>query len=382
MQFINSLNHYRAIAIILIVATHCFSISEIEFNSTFSNVYRNLVAGSTINFVFISGFLFHSIFYKKYSFKTFIQGKFSKIILPYLLLSIIPITISLILKPNYWEHTFWFCGSNISELGCHLISALKYLLTGSHLVSYWYIPFVTLLFLMSPLHKRFIDLSTNTQLTIIVLLAGIALFLHRPYDNSSVFKASHSLVYFTPLYLFGIICSKHKTKIYKWFKNKELFLLFSVFGLAYYQSEIGQSGLYLNQFFEFGSVPDLLFIQKVFMCLFFMVWLHRFEDFKSSKIDLVAKLSFPIYFLHGYVLRALTVLKAKLEISVEYHWVTYFIILAFLILLSMLIAILIAKIIPSYSRYVIGFGKKLKVDYTLTHNQILQKPNYKVDKIQ
>ena len=76
MKFINSINHYRAIAIIIIVAAHSFTIAEIKFDAISTNIFRNLLAGGTMNFVFISGFLFHIIFYKKYRFDKFFNGKF------------------------------------------------------------------------------------------------------------------------------------------------------------------------------------------------------------------------------------------------------------------------------------------------------------------
>jgi len=87
-MFLNSINHFRAIAILAIVAGHCFYLVDASFNTFPERVFCNLLTGGTVLFVFISGFLFHHIFYKRYQFKKFMAGKFKKVLLPYTLLAL------------------------------------------------------------------------------------------------------------------------------------------------------------------------------------------------------------------------------------------------------------------------------------------------------
>ena len=82
-MFINSINHFRAIAILIIVSGHTYHISDLKFDSFFENVIGNLITGGTINFVFISGFLFYSIFYNRFKYSQFIKSKIKRILLPY-----------------------------------------------------------------------------------------------------------------------------------------------------------------------------------------------------------------------------------------------------------------------------------------------------------
>ena len=89
--YLNSISYFRAIAIIAIVAGHCFDAAGIEFDSFLSRLMSTIVTGSSSLFVFVSGFLFHHIFCQKFAYRPFIRSKFHKILVPYLLLGIVPI---------------------------------------------------------------------------------------------------------------------------------------------------------------------------------------------------------------------------------------------------------------------------------------------------
>ena len=376
-MFINSINHYRAIAILFIVAGHTFEISDLKLDSFFKNVIGNLINGGTINFVFISGFLFYSIFYKRFKYSHFLKSKLKKILLPYLFLSIVPIIIRLYLVPDFWSGvnsdgvTFWD----------YIISSLKYLITGSHLIAYWYIPFVILLFLMSPYHIKFIQLKLTYQVLILILLAAVSLFIHRPpFGRVAPFQAIHSLIYFTPVFLFGSLCSKYKDDIYRVFKNKEMFLLAIVAGLASLQTYLGYNGTYQHHLNEIDGVVDIMFIQKIVMCLFFMVWLNRHENYSNIYIDILAKISFPIYFLHGYILYFIRTTKAFYNITFDYPWVMFFIFVLLIVIICILIAVLIQRVFPKYSIMLIGYGKKrvkVKKNYLSTKERGILNYNFK-----
>ena len=58
-MFLTSFAYYRGIAIVLIVIGHCYGLSGWTFASYPERVLANILTGSTVLFVFISGFLFH-----------------------------------------------------------------------------------------------------------------------------------------------------------------------------------------------------------------------------------------------------------------------------------------------------------------------------------
>ena len=86
-----------------------------------------------------------------------------------------------------------------------------------------------------------------------------------------------------------------------------------------------------------------------------MVFLHQFEQSKNKTLTTLASTSFGIYFIHGYVLQLLILTKYKLEITMTYPWITYFIIWGILIILSIVFVKLLKKMFPKYSKYITGY---------------------------
>ncbi|WP_405572729.1 acyltransferase [Winogradskyella sp. Asnod2-B02-A] len=354
MKFFNSINHYRALAIVMIIAVHAQFVADLKLDTYVSQFFFNAISGATLNFSFISGFLFYLVLYKNYKYSTFVRGRVNRFLKPYLFLSILPIVVSLITIPNYWDN------SNLAEYNgwfWYLISIFKYVITGAHITAYWYIPFIVVMTLMSPLHVKFIKLKLKQQLIIFVILLIIASFVQRPYTRTFLFQAVQSMIYFTPLYLMGIMCAIHKDKIYKLLKGKDIYLLIIALGFVVLQTNNGDVGLYRNHFLTYNGV-DLIIFKMVFVCLFFMVWLHRFEHVKSNIINSLANTSFAIYFLHVYILKMIFTVKNYFNLSFEgYSLLSYILIILLMLSVSMGVAIGVNKLFPKYSFYLIGYGK-------------------------
>lgn len=347
-MFLNSINHFRAIAIIIIVAGHCFYSVDASFNSLPELTLGNLIGGGTVLFVFISGFLFHHIFYKRYQFKKFMSGKLKKVLLPYTLLAIVPIVQAVASQDAFYD---WYDPVGTGWINLYLIPAIKYYFTGRFLTAYWYIPFVMLMFLMSPLHIAFIKLKFKQQTLITGLLMVVSMFLHRPENDILILQ---SVIYFTPIYLFGIICSQKKEAIYARFKNKEIYLLLLAIGLAALQAALGRLGSYQKAPFAYEGI-DILLFQKLALCLFFMVWLHRFEKVTSKPINIIASTSFAIYFTHSFLLWLISATKKANDIRIDSPWLWYPFVTVGMILVCMLVAMTMRKLLPKHSRYIIGY---------------------------
>lgn len=275
-------------------------------------------------------------------------GKLKKVFLPYTLFSILPIAYLLSTRTGYYS-TFAPTGNSFTSH--YLAPALKYYITGASAVAYWYIPFVMLIFLMSPLHVAFIKLPIKTQTLITFLLFIVALFLQRPVDEILLPQA---VVYFTPVYLFGIMCSERKEIIYSKFNNKEIYILLLAVSVAVLEVSLGHTGSYIKPPFIYGGI-DLMLVQKALLCLFFMVWLHRFENVKSAAINLLAAASFAVYFMHSYFMLVGYKLFDLFGITIERHWVWYPVLTATVILACLMLALGVKKLIPNYSRYIIGY---------------------------
>ena len=350
-MYLNSFTILRAIAIVLIVASHCDIFSNIHPTNFIHRLIINTTAGGTIVFVFISGFLYHHIFYLKSRTNIFFKKRVKRLVIPYLVLSIIPIFYKIHYQPNFWVK---FISSEKSGVFYdYIYPIILFLFSGEHLVAYWYIPFAMLLFLCYPLHTSFIKTNNKIQIAIIILSLSIALIIQRPLPLS--LQLIQSLIYFTPAYLIGIYCSKNKDKLFHFFKNKEYLLLIPFLIILFVQTYLGVEGNSEKSLFSYSGL-DTIFPQKIFLSIFLMIYLHRFENQSNNFISLLANTSFAIYFLHGYILRLLYIIKEQLKIEqFSYPIITFFLSTSTLIIISILLALLAKRIFKGNSAYITGY---------------------------
>lgn len=350
-MYLGSITNLRAIAIVLIVGAHCYGIADYAPTDFLSRLLFNLTSGGTIVFVFISGFLFHHVFFLKNRINIFFKLRASRLLIPYLILSVAPILYRIYFEPDFWSD--YISPEKSGALYDYIFPYLLFLVSGDHLVAYWYIPFAITLFLCYPFHTAFIRMKRGPQLLLIAITVLIALVVQRPLPKSLLFI--QSLVYLMPVYLIGIYCSVHKERIYDYFRNKEAILLIAFVGVILVQSYLGVIGNTHKAFFTYEGI-DTILPQKVLLCLFLMVWLHRFEDYSNKWINLLANTSFAIYFLHGYVLRALFIIKNQMGIERFSNPLLVFVLsLIILIAVSIVLALILKRIFKGNSRYISGY---------------------------
>lgn len=344
---LNSFNHFRAISIIFIIAGHSFGIVGMESGGLFDNSLTNLITGGTSLFVFISGFLFHYVFYPKFQYKKFITKKSRNVFLPYLILGFIPVFLYVLMKKDGWDGYFLPTGHGL--INEYMVPGLKYYISGRFLTAYWYIPFIMATFILSPLHIRYIHQNLKFQLSIILFFSIISILIHRPVSNISVIQ---SILYFTPIYLIGITTSIHKEKVYKYLKGKEWYLISIVILLAIFQAYLGNVGNYHKAPFQYESI-DLMYFQKIVLCFFFMIFLNRFEAYNSPFVHSVAATSFTAFFIHPLILWFLA--RLELDFIKQDSWIIFAIFVVVIAYCCVVIAKLFKKILPKYSRNIIGF---------------------------
>lgn len=350
---LNSINHFRAVAIIFIVAGHCYGIAGLYVNTFIESVIVNIITGGTFLFVFVSGFLFHHVFYKKYQYKKFVSQKIKNILAPYLLLSALPVFFYVYKKPDLFDG--FFLPAHDGIFNEYVLPSIKYYLTGAFLSAYWYIPFILVTFMLSPLHFLFIKAKISWQLGLTFVFCMVSLLMHRSVDNLQV---TQSVVYFTSVYLIGILCSLYKDRVYRVLNGKEPILLMLIIYFAVLQALTGVVGNYHKLPFSYGGL-DIMFIQKIIMCLFFMVYLHRFESYHSRYLQLLASTSFAIFFLHPIVIWWSIKLLHQIFLINEYaafnSWGIYLLFVAGVTIVCIVIAKAVKKIMPKYSQRVIGY---------------------------
>ena len=344
---LHSINHFRALAICLIVSAHSAPICGLAFDSVLSMTIINLMVGCTSLFVFISGFLFHHIFYPRYKYGPFFSKKVSLLAVPYTLLGIFPITVLVMFFKDQALFGGFFQPQGDGIVQQYVIPALKYYITGAFNVGYWYIPFVLLLFATSPLHVRFVHLSQRVQLSIIGIGILVACFIHRPLHSLNPF---HFLVYLTPVYLLGIHASINKETLYKKLHGKEIYLFVLTLLFAFIQAYQRDYSNYYKNAFEFNGI-DWMYLQKISMCYFLLIWLHRFENYQNPLLTTVANTSFAIYFLHPTLIQ----IKLNVPTFLEGSWLFLFFYSGLVISICILVALSLKKLFKKYSRYLIGY---------------------------
>lgn len=343
---LKSIEYFRAIAIVLIVAGHCFAISGWNIDTFAELVLANIISGGTSLFVFISGFLFHHVFYQRFNYRKFLIKKFRNVYLPYLFLSTFGIWHAIVIRIPFPE--FYF-GPEDTLYDQVIRPALLYLWTGG-IFAYWYIPFIIGIFLLSPLFIRFIESSRRCRIWLICLTLAVSLFMHRPVNNFSILQ---SIVFFLPVYLFGIFCSLEKEKIYTRLSERVWFLLAGVVLLAVLQAVYyGSAGNLQKAPFVYNGI-DISLLQKLLLSVFFMVFLHRYEHLDSKILTTLASASFAIYFLHGWFIHGLSIVQNNYSALNGLQLLLP--ITAFVICASYLLARVIRSALPKHSRMLIGW---------------------------
>lgn len=342
-KFLNSINYFRAIAIIIIVLSHSYDLAQWEINSVWSKFCYSLSQNGSVFFIFISGFLFHHIFYFRFQFQKFMVKKLNYVFLPYLIMSFLPLVYQLgsenggIYLPSQLQ-------DNLT------LATLWYLATGKMMVAYWYIPVAMMLYFLSPVVIKLINHKTLGSG--ILALMPISLIVHRPIAN---INPLHSLIYFLPVYLLGVWCSINKQKIYVYLANKIWLVLNLSLLLALYQSLFFEvSGNFHKEFWSV-TVIDINLIQKILLCFFLMSLLNLYENTDNSFLKKTAEVSFPIYFIHPLLIMILAKVIDAFNLSYQGNFLTLLIATTVLLLGSMAIAFLGKSLLNKKSRYIIGW---------------------------
>lgn len=337
---INSIAIFRALAIVLVVLCHAPALGALTIDTLLELFVWNMLSGGTTMFAFISGFLFHHVFVSRFDYRGFVAKKIRRLFVPYVVLSCVALAIGCsAVALDSFEGDFAAFRMAAYMLG-----------SGNATMAYWYIPFALTLFAMAPLHVGFTKLSMRSQLAIISVLFVIALLIHRPVGNVGPVQ---NLMYFSPVYLLGIMCSQHRVAVYPILTRRRWPLLAATLGLALLQSMLGVSGGYMKHMLVFGGL-DLMLLQKVCFCLFLLAFLRKFESARSKTVEVLADTSFAIYFLHPIVLQ-LFVQSAWITPQAEESWLRFAVISALCVMLCASVAWFARRIFGQQSRYVTGY---------------------------
>lgn len=353
------IEYFRALAILMIVCGHVFVLAWTHFanedpttQKTLLNVIPTLINSGTAYFVFISGFLYRQVFHGRMAFGEFMRRKALYIGLPYLCMAT-PVALAEIASGS-------FAVTAVKDGDAYphsaFIDLVVLMATGRMVNAYWYMPFIFLVFLASPLFDRFLKLRAGLRFAIVGLAFLLAMWVHRPLDNLNPF---HSFLYFANIYMFGMLFCEYRDRIMPVIARPPVVLLLGLLILvvAVVQVTVLNDTSNIERAAGDGWLPlgfDMMLIQKYvgffLFCGFFALWGRH----AARPLSFIAKNSFGLYFVHAIVIAVLMRMPEALSPHVGEPMTDLAIYYVVVLAISFAIILAVKRIAGTYSRYIIG----------------------------
>jgi fucose 4-O-acetylase-like acetyltransferase len=347
---LTAFDYFRGVAILFIVAGHSYGPWVIDSFS--EKLLANLITGGTVLFLFISGFFFHHVFYENFNYNKFVVKKSKNVLFPYLILSAFGILLYLVAaKPlPYMDKLI---SKDVASWYEYIELVGIYLWTGRVATAYWYIPFIFIVFLLSPVFIQYVRLSLTARMGIFFGLLILSTLIQRPVANLSLL---HSFIYYIPIYLLGINCSIHRDQVVNFVSGKSMFLGGLVLALAAFQAAfVDGFGYHHKESMLSYEGVDILILQKIVMCFFLLSVFQAYEDRNIPGLKLLAAASFSIYFLHPWLLKFVTNEKFYSLVDFIPGIGVFILTVPLIIVSSMVIAYTARRVLKNHSRYILGW---------------------------
>lgn len=320
-KFDYATHYFRAFAILMVMACHSFMILGHE------EINRIFFTSATHFFLFISGYLCQYLNdTRPTSAVVYYSKKLKNVLLPYLFFTIL------------YSFVAWPGGG--------FAAIPKHFALGSAQGQLWYIPFVTPLFLVSPLILKLKARQFSFLLVSAALLAII--FPTRQYPFTYAWPGVFYLyAYFTVYYILGFAYARYKTKADEIITRRSTFLTtliiaFILLALIAYK-RLGSPMIRLCD-------EDLLIsFQRLMMIPVVLFILLKLKDEKLKVLDTLANYSFSLFFLNNI---AFTLAKGSLP-AIRPLVIDILVFPVVVALLTLFVRVL-KKLLGKYSRMLIG----------------------------
>lgn len=349
--FLGYLHSFRGVAIIKIVLGHAMAAAFIAAYGKFDELHPLIMVSeifyhdSTLYFAIISGLLFTKVLEPKGYFN-FFSSKVKNILLPYVFFTLLLTFITI---------RFHDAKSFQNGLVFYFSKVFRNLIYGKANFVFWYIPVLMCLYLATPILN---SLQKTNRLTKMVFF-GVMLL---PLVVSRIQMAGYymfkleTVVYFMGSYAFGMYLGADldtKMRIIKKYKTVILTTAIISTVLLFY--------LYIMKFDMVGKVSlreSVFYIQKMAFAIIFMLLLKKLGNSQPQWLKLIARDSFSIYFMHGFILYAsyhlfMFIIEIK-TIEPFNIIIVALILILFSISVSMSIVYLFKKVFGKYSRMIVG----------------------------
>jgi surface polysaccharide O-acyltransferase-like enzyme len=350
-EFLGYLHSFRGLAILKIVLGHAVSAAFIGAYTMFDVSNTTLMISeifyhdSTLYFAIISGILFSKVLKQK-GYSNFYNSKLKNILLPYLFFTVV----LTIIKIKFSEM------SNFQE-GFHFVISKVWMnfIFGKANFVLWYIPVLIVLYLVTPV-LEFLQKRNKLTRVIFILIMILPLFISRVQNLTDYNLSIESMIYFMGAYSIGMYLGDDL--------NKRLIIINSYKGVFILMALISTAILfyfYKNEIDIIGTISlreTAYYIQKICFAFIIILMFKKYEKSQPKWLNTIAKDSFSIYFIHGYLLYALSplfmfVIGAK---HIEPFNVIFGAIILFVVVICICVTIVMIskKIFGTYSRMIVG----------------------------
>lgn len=342
-SYIYFLHHFRLAAAILVVASHCYDISwgsHLGAPSSYDFLI-NLLSGATALFVFISGFFFHYVSSRNFDFDAFLTARIRRLLIPYLAISMgLAITEYLIVAPEGLP------------LWVFLVRIVSALFMGSAGPAMWFIPFIFIFYILSPVFLKF---SREKMETKVVLLFGsllLGLMINRSADNADKIQNAG---YFLFYYLFGILFSTYMDRAIYIIRNNSVIIMsgLAMLALAFAQYRLGMVDNPTGPWFSV-TLFNIMYLQKIAQIIFLCGILYRTADRPLPWLTTISGWSLGIFFMHQFGLVLLKPLADNGFVPTGQKYADLLLWTLALTGLSIALIWSIKRLMPGRSHYFIG----------------------------
>lgn len=322
----------RGLAILGIVGAHSIHAFDWAGSPTLQRAFDTLCNQSSVLFFFIAGYLFQFLS-ARWSYQPYLKKKFQTVVLPYLILSVPALLFYTVMQQsNDRVDDAVFYGQPVWQ------QVLVYLGTGKHLAPFWFVPTITLFYLVSPF-LLFMD-RKGWWLPILPVLIAYSAYagrdlLYGPFGKST---------YLLSVYVLGMTFSRHRDRA-EALATKWIWPLM-----------VAEISLFAWNTFDADAHHSVLYFQKLVLIPVMVHWLKVFDQQLGKRLDHLAATSFGLFFVHGYLIHAARVAWTRLvepQLPAAALW-NYLPFAAVVLLLSLGILSLAQRTLGARSRMVVG----------------------------
>ncbi|MDN2704563.1 acyltransferase [Janthinobacterium sp. SUN100] len=338
LDFRYFLDNFRGMAIIFVILSHMPSIQEMGGAGKYLNF---ILTDATTWFVFISGYLFCYIEANKFNYAEYLIKKAKYVILPYFFFAFIALSLKLYVSQNVLFD----------------LTAVNYvlwsLLVGWAIVfPLWFIPMIVIFFLMTP----FFNALSKTKLLYVVTFFALifSTFSSRPINNSNAILA---FLHFAGFYLFGVLAASNAALLEglsRYTKTKIIIVSFIVFiiSISLYFRQPKFPPDFPPDFFSGMGMPNYISIGKLALLVAIFFIFERFMNRENKILGYFAKISFGLFFVHGFVIYAFSKLMARNVFFSETGKI--FLEVGVVFAVSVTVVLVMKRVLKKRSRYVLG----------------------------